>query len=45
MNNVLNRIDEYNCAIDYSKWNSLNIQLYDAVKSLKEVLNLKILGI
>lgn len=35
MNNVLDRIDEYNCAIDYSKWNSLNIHLYDAVKMFK----------
>lgn len=35
MTKVLDRIDEYNCAIDYSKWNSLNIQLYDAVKMFK----------
>lgn len=35
MNNVLDRIDEYNCAIDYSKWNALNIHLYDAVKMFK----------
>lgn len=35
MTKVLDRIDEYNCAIDYSKWNSLNIQLYDAVKKFK----------
>lgn len=35
MTKVLDRIDEYNCAIDYSKWNSLNIHLYDAVKMFK----------
>ena len=35
MNKVLDRIDEYNCAIDYSKWNALNIHLYDAVKMFK----------
>lgn len=35
MTKVLDRIDEYNCAIDYSKWNSLNIHLYDAVKIFK----------
>lgn len=43
MNNVLDRIDEYNCAIDYSKWNSLNIQLYDAVKKFKRNNKLKYL--
>lgn len=35
MTKVLDRIDEYNCAIDYSKWNALNIHLYDAVKMFK----------
>lgn len=35
MNRVLDRIDEYNCAIDYSKWNALNIHLYDAVKMFR----------
>lgn len=35
MSKILSRIDEYNCAIDYSKWNSLNIQLYDVVKRFK----------
>lgn len=35
MNEVLDRIDEYNCAIDYSKWNSLNIHLYDAIKTFR----------
>lgn len=44
MNNVLDRIDEYNCAIDYSKWNSLNIQLYDAVKKFKRSTKFKDLG-
>ena len=44
MNKVLDRIDEYNCAIDYSKWNSLNIQLYDAVKKFKRSTKFKDLG-
>lgn len=44
MTKVLDRIDEYNCAIDYSKWNSLNIQLYDAVKKFKRSIKFKDLG-
>lgn len=44
MTKVLDRIDEYNCAIDYSKWNSLNIQLYDAVKKFKRSTKFKDLG-
>lgn len=35
MSKILSRIDEYNCAIDYSKWNSLNIQLYDVIKRFR----------